>query len=294
MMTTHLSNPLASPAQLSSSSSLLDGVPPDLETSVRYVAVRLTQAAGILLRLPQDTIAQAIVIYTRFWLGPEGGSLRQYDAKDISAACLYMMAKLSAYPQSPRSVLNVYAYLLSSASPFSKSGKDEVLPSPEEYYLSEGTYQTQRNKMMKMETLVLRTLGFQTHVALPYTLAINYLQALDVFGEPSGPELSQRTFAHLTTALMSPQLLYSTHQPPALATAAIYLAAREVGVKLPSEEWWEVFDVDREELGFLVVGMRSMDTFVTTETEKWDKRKIPLTTTELELELELRRMRNGD
>lgn len=54
-------------------------------------------------------------------------------------------------------------------------------------------------------------------------------------------------------------MLYLTSQPNALAVAAIYNAAKDVGAKMPECEWWEVFDVDREELGFLVVGMRSVD-----------------------------------
>ncbi|KAM3064920.1 hypothetical protein ACMFMF_011536 [Clarireedia jacksonii] len=54
-------------------------------------------------------------------------------------------------------------------------------------------------------------------------------------------------------------MLYLTHQPCALAVAAIYLAAREEEAKMPENEWWEVFDVEREELGFLVVGMRSVE-----------------------------------
>jgi len=41
--------------------------------------------------------------------------------------------------------------------------------------------------------------------------------------------------------------------------AAIYLAAREEKCKLPECEWWEVFDVEREELGFLVLGMKSLE-----------------------------------
>jgi hypothetical protein len=77
----HLANPLATPAQLASSGSQLDGVPQDLETSVIFAGARLTQAAGILLRLPHDTIAQAIVIFTRFWIGSEGGSLSQFSAQ---------------------------------------------------------------------------------------------------------------------------------------------------------------------------------------------------------------------
>ena len=76
-----LSNPLATPDQLSNSSSSIDGVPPDLEMSIRFAGAVLTQAAGVLLRLPQEPIAQAIVTFTRFWIGSEGGSLRIYSVK---------------------------------------------------------------------------------------------------------------------------------------------------------------------------------------------------------------------
>jgi hypothetical protein len=102
---------------------------------------------------------------------------------------------------------------------------------PESYYISEGTYQTRRNELTKAEAVILRVLGFQIHVALPHTLCINYLQALDA-GE-DGQAISRRAIAHLNSTLLNPQLLYLTHQPHALATAAIYLAAKEVGVKLP-------------------------------------------------------------
>jgi hypothetical protein len=76
-----LANPLATVAQLEDSGSRLDGVPADLENSIRYAGAKLTQAAGILLRLPQEVIAQAIVVFMRFWVGPEGGSLAELGAK---------------------------------------------------------------------------------------------------------------------------------------------------------------------------------------------------------------------
>src|SRR5438874_10423334 len=81
MQPSPLANPLATVAQLESSGSQLDGIPVDLEISIRFAGARLTQAAGVLLRLPQDVVAQAIVLYTRFWVGPEGGSFRVYGAK---------------------------------------------------------------------------------------------------------------------------------------------------------------------------------------------------------------------
>lgn len=71
-----LSNPLVTVVQLSTSSSQLDGVPADLERSLRFAGARLTQAAGILLWLPQEIIARAIVVYYRFYVGAEGGSFR--------------------------------------------------------------------------------------------------------------------------------------------------------------------------------------------------------------------------
>ncbi|KAF7588028.1 E2-like enzyme [Aspergillus hancockii] len=285
----YLSNALATPEQLSNSSSSIDGVAPELETSIRFAGAQLTQAAGVLLRLSQDIIAQAIVTFTRFWIGAEGGSLRIYSVKDVSAASLYMTAKLSFQPTSPRSVLNVYNFLLSKdVSPlwFVNSKGVSEKPSPEIYCLSEGCYHSQRLVLLRIESIILRTLGFNTHVALPHTIALTYLQTLGV----SSPAVAQRAFEHLNAALLSPQLLCVTHQPNALAVSAIYLAAREVGVKLVDGEWWEVFDVDREELGFLVVGMRSMEGFARAEIEKWKGRAVPMIVDEVEAEVERRRM----
>jgi len=71
-----LSNTLATVDQLSNSSSQLDGVSAELESSLRFAGAQLIQAAGILLRLPQEIIAQAIVIFYRFYMGSEGGSFR--------------------------------------------------------------------------------------------------------------------------------------------------------------------------------------------------------------------------
>lgn len=76
-----ISNPLATVAQLQPSGSQSDGIPADLERSIFFAGANLTQAAGVLLRLPQDIIAKAIVTFQRFWLGPEGGSLKDYGAE---------------------------------------------------------------------------------------------------------------------------------------------------------------------------------------------------------------------
>jgi hypothetical protein len=84
----HLINPLATPAHLETSASQLDGIPKDLEDSVRYETTRLLEASGILLRLPQEIIAQSIVLLSRFWSGADGASLLDCDAKVSMPACV--------------------------------------------------------------------------------------------------------------------------------------------------------------------------------------------------------------
>lgn len=59
---------------------------------------------------------------------------------------------------------------------------------------------------------------------------------------------------------------------------------------MPDVEWWEVFDVDREELGFLVVALTSVEGFAEREREFWGDRKVPLTVGEVRGEVERRKM----
>jgi cyclin L len=64
----HLSNAIVTLGQLS---HLQDGPSlywTDDAQSIRFVQAELTQAAGVLLRLPQEVIANAIVILQRFWI----------------------------------------------------------------------------------------------------------------------------------------------------------------------------------------------------------------------------------
>ncbi|KUJ14460.1 uncharacterized protein LY89DRAFT_686932 [Mollisia scopiformis] len=233
----HLSNPLATAEQLFKSAN--NPLPIELLDSIRFYTARLTQAAGILLCLPQDITAQANVLLFRYWLVDD---VMRHEFSDLSAAVVYLTAKISASPRSLRSITNVYAYLLSESSALSGTPVPE--PDPQSYYLSEGTYVTRRNKLLHIEGQILNALGFNTHVALPHPLAITYLQTMDVFISPrTGKAVAKRAIEYLNAALLSPQMLYLTHQPASLATAAIYLAARDKGVKLPDCEWWEVSDV---------------------------------------------------
>ncbi|KAK4100263.1 hypothetical protein N658DRAFT_559752 [Parathielavia hyrcaniae] len=257
----HMTNPLATPDQLFQRRSF-GALPLELQDAIFFATQCLTQAAGLLLQLPQSVAAQANVLLARYWLVE---SIMAHEFSDVSAAILYLTAKCSPHPRSPRDLSNIYAYLLSPSSSFFPR---EPPPSPEPnpnknnpstYYVPEPAYQTFHARLLALEARVLHALSFDTHVALPHPLAVTYLQALDFLHVAPRERIGKKVVQYLNAALLSPQMLYLTSQPAALAVAAIYNAARDVGAKMPECEWWEVFDVEREELGFLVVGMRSVE-----------------------------------
>ncbi len=63
----HLVNPLATPEQLYRRSTF-SSLPLDLQETVFFATQCLTQAAGLLLELPQSVTAQANVVLARYWL----------------------------------------------------------------------------------------------------------------------------------------------------------------------------------------------------------------------------------
>jgi cyclin L len=147
---------------------------------------------------------------------------------------------------------------------------------------------SQRQQLMANERLILRQLSYVTRVVLPHPLALTYIQTIfppgSAIGHARKRRLAERVIALLNSALLSPQLLYLTHQPHALAVAAIYLAARETGLRIADNEWWLVWDVTREELGFLVLAFRSVETWV--EAEHAQQKQRLWTVSEVEKELE--------
>lgn len=63
----HMINPLATPEQLYQRRSF-SALPTELQDAIFFSTQCLTQAAGLLLQLPQSVTAQANVILARYWL----------------------------------------------------------------------------------------------------------------------------------------------------------------------------------------------------------------------------------
>lgn len=145
-----ISNPLITSKQLLSHQQR-HSESPNIDKTIFQISL-LTQSAGILLRLPQEVVATSIIILQRY-LTTNDADILEHTNEDstefdpdtylvrASSTSIYLSAKQSFYPLSPRSIINVYALLTSSSNPFTRQSISD--PSdPKTYYVSEGTYQS--------------------------------------------------------------------------------------------------------------------------------------------------------
>ncbi|PWN49698.1 cyclin-like protein [Violaceomyces palustris] len=304
-----LLNTLATEDQLANSPSRRDGIPPHLEDELRVYGCQLIQQAGVLLDLPQRTMATAQVLYQRFWFV---SSFKHFCLKDICMGSLFLSTKLEETPSRLRDVINVFDFLFQRALHFSKNkpaqelgntrrnlgawredlaGHDQNLISNSNGRLSPGfeasdftyaprsyfsqAFYDSKDAIVISEMQILKRLGFNVQVNLPFATMVNYLQLLGlaeevvfisqqpVAGLGQGRDASaddhdsrkkvgfaQRAWSFLNDALQTP--VYCLFAPHVLACSAIYLTAMtsEPPLSLPlwPEPWWRLFDVSRAEL----------------------------------------------
>jgi len=145
------------------------------------------------------------------------------------------------------------------------------------------------------EMQILKKLGFNVHVQLPYAIMVNYLKVLELTEHPTIPQRAWGfmndgyvLFVGLLSALNKPMTamtalsklwcceltaklelyvgftrlrtsIYICYQPPTIACSVIWLAAREAGVPLPtSPAWWEVLDADLEDIENIAGHIKSL------------------------------------
>lgn len=76
----HLINPIATPSQLYENTSFAT-LPQDLQEAIFISTQCLTQAAGLLLELPQSVTAQANVLLARYWLSGGGPMAHEFSVR---------------------------------------------------------------------------------------------------------------------------------------------------------------------------------------------------------------------
>ena len=94
---------------------------------------------------------------------------------------LYLASKLEECPMSMRDLINVYDLLLQRAA-FSLDGKPEHEFSYHPMSYFGNTFYDMKDALVVAEMQILKRLGFNVQVVLPYGTLVNYLRVLELTG----------------------------------------------------------------------------------------------------------------
>ncbi|OAX40031.1 cyclin-like protein [Rhizopogon vinicolor AM-OR11-026] len=233
--------PLASTSQIERTPSKEDGIPADLEEDLRAFGCKLIHEAGILLKQKQVAVATAQILYQRFWYTT---SMKQFGIGDVGMGALYLASKLEECPLRMRDLINVYDLLLQRNAHTLSKGKETFKYAPMSYFGN--TFYDLKDALVVAEMQILKRLGFNVHVVLPYGTLINYLRVL---GLTSRKDACAKAWGYLNDALQTP--VYALYAVPTIVSAAILLTSRHLDIALPSSSpncWWDLFDAPWEDV----------------------------------------------
>ncbi|PVU94356.1 hypothetical protein BB561_002610 [Smittium simulii] len=212
------SNTLATLEMITNSPSRKNFLTLETEDSLREYGCLLIQSSGILMKLPQVVMASAAVLFQR----------------DAVMGCLLLATKTEESLRRVRDIILTVDITIK----YHRGFPLRILDCSSHEYLD------YKDSITVAEMKILRSLGFNVQVQLPYGLLINYLQCLEIATQE---KLSQTAWNYLNDSLKTK--LYICFQVNTIACAAIYTVCEEMRIKLPSNPaWYEIFDVDRSDL----------------------------------------------
>lgn len=211
-----------------------DGISPPHESSLRKSYCIFMQKLGRQLKLPQVTIATAIIFCHRFFLRQ---SLARNDRYIIATVCMFLAGKVEETPERLHNVIVASYELRNAEDPdaISRIKQKEV-------------YDEQKELLLMGERLVLVTLGFNLNVAHPYKPLIAAIKHLSLPQTLSRSQLAQISWNFVNDGLQT--LLCLQFKPRHVAAGALFLAAKFLRIKLC--DWEELlskeFDISLQQL----------------------------------------------
>ncbi|XP_074304650.1 cyclin-T1-3-like [Silene latifolia] len=213
------------------SPSRSDGIDLKKEAYLRKSYCTFLQDLGMRLKVPQVTIATAIIFCHRFFLRQ---SHAKNDRRTVATACMFLGGKVEETPRPLKDVIIVSYEIIHKKDPAAaqKIKQKEV-------------YEQQKELILVGERLVLATLGFDLNVQHPYKPLVEAIKKFKV----AQNALAQVAWNFVNDGLRTSLCLqFMSHH---IAAGAIFLAAKFLKVKLPSDGdkvWWQEFDVTPRQL----------------------------------------------
>ncbi|XP_050371347.1 cyclin-T1-3-like isoform X2 [Argentina anserina] len=213
------------------SPSRLDGIDLKKETYLRKSYCTFLQDLGMRLKVPQVTIATAIIFCHRFFLRQ---SHARNDRRTIATVCMFLAGKVEETPRPLKDVILVSYEIIHKKdhAAVQKIKQKEV-------------YEQQKELILSGERVVLATLGFDLNLLHPYKPLVEAIKKFKV----AQNALAQVAWNFVNDGLRTSLCLQ--FKPHHIAAGAIFLAAKFLKVKLPSDGekvWWQEFDVTPRQL----------------------------------------------
>mmetsp|Transcript_19039 Transcript_19039/g.34427 ORF Transcript_19039/g.34427 Transcript_19039/m.34427 type:complete len:331 (+) Transcript_19039:83-1075(+) len=214
------------------------------EARLRAGGAALIQRAGILLRVPQVAVISAATIFQHFYCRANFGDV---EAPAGAAGSLLLACKLEEHHRRLRDVVAVFHRLQMrelknhDGTPMYAKHPTPVLDH------SKQEYADLKLEILRAERHILKELGFAVALLLehPHKFVLPFVNSL--FGKDLRQDIAQKAWAYLNDAMRTN--LCCTHKPHQLAVASIYLAARQMGIKMPQNPpWWSPLDTEASDL----------------------------------------------
>eukprot|EP01018_Ginkgo_biloba_P011352 Gb_13680 [translate_table: standard] len=208
------------------SPSRKDGIDLKKETYFRKSYCTFLQDLGMRLKVPQVTIATAIIFCHRFF---HRQSHAKNDKHTIATVCMFLAGKVEETPRPLRDVILVSYEICNKKDPaaIQRIKQKEV-------------YEQQKELVLLGERVVLASLGFDLNVHHPYKPLVAAIKKFKV----AQNALAQVAWNFVNDGLRTSLCLQ--FKPHHIAAGAIFLAAKFLKVKLPSDGevvWWQEFEV---------------------------------------------------
>lgn len=213
------------------SPSRRDGIDLKKETYIRKSYCTFLQDLGMKIKVPQVTIATAIMFCHRFFLHQ---SHAKNDRRIVATVSMFLAGKVEDTPRPLKDVI-IVSYELTHK-------KDPVAA---QRIKQKDVYEQQKELILLGERVVLTTLGFDLNILHPYKPLVEAIKKLKV----AQNSLAQVAWNFVNDGLRTSLCLqFKSHH---IAAGAIFLAAKFLKVKLPTEGdkvWWKEFDVTSRQL----------------------------------------------
>ncbi|GIK01447.1 hypothetical protein Aspvir_005483 [Aspergillus viridinutans] len=219
--------------ELTRTPSQLDGMKMEAEHTSRSKGVNFITQVGIMLKLPQLTLATAAVYLHRFFMRysmvdiPQRPGMHPYP---IAATALFLATKVE------ENVRRMRELVVACCRVAQKQPNLVVDEQSKEFW-------KWRDTILHHEDLLLEALCFDLQLEQPYRILYDFIC---FFGVNENKPLRNAAWAFVNDSMFT--VLCLQFSARTIAAAALYAAARHCDVGFPDDDrgrpWWEQIDVD--------------------------------------------------